>query len=127
MPSAREPGTLQTKLAQQKASIRWSWSWQTGSPERKVAGSTLPPAFKLIYWPRLVAAEVGLITTSMPDILKIYCNRCRGETKHGTVRYLVQDTDNESEAIEWRIIRCNGCESLSFVTQQIIISAIDGY
>jgi hypothetical protein len=61
----------------------------------------------------------------MADTLRVYCNRCMGETKHGIVRYVL-DGNNESETVWWRIVRCNGCESFSFLEVHEAVSEIDG-
>lgn len=46
------------------------------------------------------------------DVFRIFCIGCTRETKHTVVASLVGDTGGVSQ--EFQIIRCNGCENVSF-------------
>ncbi len=49
----------------------------------------------------------------MTDDLKLYCNLCLRETRHGLLRSFEQAGAN-GEVINWQIVQCAGCESVSF-------------
>ena len=44
--------------------------------------------------------------------LRIYCNKCAGETRHEILRDYIQDI--EGRTIYWQIVKCAGCDTVSF-------------
>lgn len=59
----------------------------------------------------------------MTDVpLRLYCNKCLNETRHGVLRtYEEISTD---EVAEWQIVQCAGCESISFYKERKIESEL---
>jgi hypothetical protein len=55
----------------------------------------------------------------MADDLRIYCNRCLGITRHGVLRTF-EDPRDEGEIIDWQIVRCAGCDNISFYEEHKI-------
>ena len=55
----------------------------------------------------------------MRDELRIHCNRCSRNTRHGVLReYLEALPDNE--AINWQVVQCAGCDSISFYEEHSV-------
>jgi hypothetical protein len=55
----------------------------------------------------------------MPGELKIFCNSCKQSTNHSAQRTFEQVLD-ETQIVEWQIIQCLGCESVSFRENRLI-------
>jgi len=55
----------------------------------------------------------------MPDEPKIFCNICRQPTRHDIARTFEQVVD-DGQIVQWQIIQCRGCESVSFLEKRLI-------
>jgi hypothetical protein len=55
----------------------------------------------------------------MPGERRVFCNLCRRETRHDIVHAFEQVLD-ANQIVQWQIIQCRGCESISFYESRSI-------
>ena len=50
--------------------------------------------------------------------MKVFCNRCNGQTNHTVIKEESQTLKDEENQVlfwdKWEIIKCGGCEEISF-------------
>ena len=55
----------------------------------------------------------------MPDQPRIFCNTCRQPNRYDITRTFEQVVD-DGQIVQWQIIQCRGCESVSFLEKRQI-------
>jgi hypothetical protein len=53
----------------------------------------------------------------MSELIRIFCNNCLNTTRHGNLRNY-EEAKATGEVVDWQIVQCAGCETISFYRQQ---------
>jgi hypothetical protein len=61
----------------------------------------------------------------MPDELKVHCNSCARQTRHGVLR-VYSEPPSDGDALSWQIVQCAGCEGISFYRERASETATPG-